>query len=461
MSGKIRRGDSIFVINESKNPQTTISPLNVYQDQTGSINFSVSTIGNSGAMSYTWNAKNSDGTSVNQHITGSGSSITFNTSLPKQVAQIFVTGTDSLNSLLKSYSTALVSVGDPPSLFAPTAITESLPAGTTSASFAFATASGGFGTISYTLSNYGPGSLSTLTGRSGSISPLSNNDVSKVVLTCTDQFSQVVTSSYIVGIAANPVFDEEANWGTIYEIDFTNIGTGSLSGTGSVTIGGITFTLLNLSGTPTHSISASSNGLRYVMSGTAATSQASNLRFAISGGISNYTPAEHILLDMVTEIEKQNYPYSFNMGMGDGLNINDLDSFSIRLSWTNATTGSIDARRYQSETASAQSIGSTTDAFSNSTFSGQILMDSQRIPLMTVTKTTDYLGGPKLGLSAPMRGTWTGSPGGSGVTASSSLASAFSTINMHFVLSNTSVVGNSAVIIKKIRFRRLTRPPST
>lgn len=463
MSAKFRRGTKLSILDENKNPQIIISPLNTSLVSTGSINFTASSIGVVGSMTYNWSAKDTAGTSLNSDITGSGASITFNTRLPKQTIIVAVTGTDSNKPDIPAYATALVSVGDPPVLYAPAAMSESLSFGTTTATFTFATASGGFGTISYGLTGYGPGTLSTTTGRSGSITSLADNDISKVVLNCTDQFGQVVTSSYVVGIGADPVFKEEANWNTIFEIDFTNIGTGSLAAAGSLTLGGNTITLLSVLGTPTHSINIDSQGMKYIFTGSTSVTCLSNIRIAVSGGISNYAPAENILTDIVYYVDNLIYPVPFNYSIGDGTNINDLDSFGIRNYWVNATTSSIDVRRYQASTAYTQSLGTYGGTHNAKTFAGQVLLVSQRIPLMTVKEASNYLDGPKLGTSTPMRGTWTGTAGGAGQAAAASLGSAFSTINMHLTLSSTATTpaAKGCVFIKKIRFRRLSRPPSS
>jgi len=462
MSVKFKRGDKIFILKENENPKITISPLNTSQTSTGSINFTVSPIGNVGSMTYNWSAKDTSGTSLTANITGSGASVTFNTRLPKQTITVTVTGTDSNKPDLPAYATALVSVGDPAALIPPQALSESLTLGTTSASFSFGTASGGFGTISYGLTGYGPGTLTTSSARNGTINSLANNDISKVVLTCTDQFGQVATSSYVVGIGADPVFKEEANWNTIFEIDFTNIGTGSLSAAGSLTLGGNTITMFVLAGTPTHSINVDSQGMKYTFTGSTGATATSAIRIAVSGGISNYAPAENILTDIVYYVDNLEYPAPFNYSIGDGTNINDLDSFGIRNYWVNATTASIDARRYQSATAFTQSLGSYS-THNLKTFAGQILLVSQRVPLMTIKEASNYLDGPKLGTSTPMRGTWTGTAGGSGPAAATTLTSAFSTINIHLNLSSiaNTPAAKACVFIKKIRFRRLSRPPSS
>jgi hypothetical protein len=90
-------------------------------------------------------------------------------------------------------------------------------------------------------------------------------------------------------------------------------------------------------------------------------------------------------------------------------------------------------------------------------------MVAQRTPLVTIKEVSAYLDGPKLGTSTPMRGTWTGTAGANGVAAATSLGSAFSTINIHLNLSGVAInpVARGCVFIKKIRFRRLSRPPSS
>lgn len=462
MSAKFKKNNKLFILNEKENPQITISPLNTSQVSTGSINFTVSPIGTVGSMTYNWSAKDTSGTSLTANITGSGASVTFNTRLPKQTIIVTVTGTDSNKPDIPAYATALVSVGNPDALIPPQALSESLTFGATSASFSFGTASGGFGTITYGMTGYGPGTLTTSSARNGTITSLADNDISKVVLTCTDQFGQVATSSYVVGIGADPVFKEEANWNTIFEIDFTNIGTGSLAAAGSLTLGGNTITMFALAGTPTHSINIDSQGMKYTYTGSTGTTTTSAIRIAVSGGISNYAPAENILTDIVYYVDNLVYPAPFNYSIGDGANINDLDSFGIRNYWINSTTGSIDARRYQSATAFTQSLG-TISTHNEKTFAGQILLVSQRIPLVTVKEASNYLDGPKLGSSTPMRGTWTGTAGGAGQVAASSLGSAFSTINIHLNLSGVAATPapRGCVFIKKIRFRRLSRPPSS
>lgn len=454
----IRTGNTIAMVNSGTNLELTISPEKINQSVPGPVQISVSPNGGYDGIVYNWDAKFYDGTSASHLITGSSESITLTTTMPLQTVKVYVTASDSTPSY--AYGTSLITVASPTTLTAPAGSNVSISSGITSASISFSTASGGFGTINYSMSLSGTGSLTTLTDRTATLSNLETGVVSRVRLTCTDQFSQSATSDYVVGVGVPAIFDEGAQWSTVQEVNCTTAGTGSTTvaadGTAySFTAGGFTFTAVAAIANGRGTMTLDSAGLKMNLTSGTGTAITSTISFSKS----NFAPMEHILVDLLVEIPSMASGRQLNISIGDSNHYRAGDSFGISFSPATTNTGSILTRRWQGGAAAASTNLVSSTGFGLKTWAIQILLSGQMFGLTSVKEASDYLDGPKIGTSNPMRGTYTASTGGAaaGVSSSGTLTSPLSNLKIQMSCSNGAFIP----ILKKARARRLTRPPST
>lgn len=458
MSKLVRSGNTITLINSGTNLEISMSPEKTTQAAPGSVTISAYPNGGYGDVAYTWDAKFYDGTPASHLITGSSNSIIFTTTLPEQAVKVFVTASDAAAGV--AYGTSTIVVGSPTSITPPASTNLSTAAGVTSASISFGTASGGFGTISYSMALAGTGTLTTLTDRTATLSNITDGDVSRVRLTCTDQFNQTATSDYVVGVGVPAIFDEGAEWSTVQEVDCTTIGTGSVTvaadGTFySFVLGGFTFGAVAAIAGGRGTMSTNSSGLQMNLTSGTGTSITSTIAFSIS----NFAPMEHILVDMVVEIPSMATGRQLAVSIGDSNHYRAGDSFGVQFNPGSTNVGAIVTRRWQGAAlaASVNLVASTT--FGVKTWAIQILLASQMFGIVSVKESTNYLDGPKLGTTNLMRGTYSASCGGLGQSASASGTLTPPLGNLKIQLS--CVNGAFTPLLKKVRARRLTRPPST
>jgi len=458
MSKLVRTGNTMTLINSGTNLELTVSPEKTTQASPGSVTISAYPNGGYDAITYNWDAKFYDGTSAAHLITGSSNSIIFTTTLPQQSVKVFVTASDSAGGA--AYGTSTVVVGNPTSITPPASTNLSTATGVTSASISFGTASGGFGTISYSMALAGTGTLTTLTDRTATLSNLNDGDVSRVRLTCTDQFNQTATADYVVGVGVPAIFDEGAEWSTVQEVDCTTIGTGSVTVAAdavfySFVLGGFTFGATAAIAGGRGTMSVGSSGLQMNLTSGTGTSFTSTIAFSIS----NFAPMEHILVDMIVEIPSMTTGRQLAVSIGDSNHYRAGDSFGIQFNPGSTNVGAIATRRWQGgAVASAVNLVAST-TFGVKTWAIQILLAGQMFGLMSVKESTSYLDGPKIGTSNPMRGTYTASCGGIGQSASASGTLTPPLGNLKIQIS--CVNGAFTPLLKKVRARRLTRPPST
>jgi hypothetical protein len=460
MSVIFNDGSKVFYLDPKTNMTVTINSGSVYQTTPGSISLTGTTLNARGAVSWNWTAKTSAGASASSFITGSGQNIVFTPSLPDQKFHIILTASDSVGQ--NAYANVAVSVSGALALIPPADTSDTLPLGSTTASFTFATASGGWSNISYALTSFGTGSITTpLNVRSGTLSYLGDGSTSKVKITYTDGAGQTATSSHVYGVGTDPVFDENAVWNLVQEVNFTTLPTGSWSAGGTYTVGDISLKI-TANNSPAFTTAIGSSGMITYFSGVAGTTSNVALEFEFDGGITNYAPGENILVDVVWSVDEiLNTDLSFLATIGDGTgNVSSGDNFGMRVYADTLVSHTLASRRYQSATAFTTNV--TSANFIGTSFATQILMVGQRVALISNDVGTDYLGGPKLGLSIPMRGQWTVCPSGTGLSPAESLTSAFSTIRFISMLS-ASVAGarRGKMTVKKVKMSRLTRPPAT
>jgi len=459
MSKLVRTGNTITLINSGTNLELTINPEKTTQSVPGSVDISAYPNGGYDGITYNWDAKFYDGTSASHLITGSSNSIIFTTTLPQQAVKVFVTASDGAGGA--AYGTSTIVVGSPTSITPPASTNLSTATGVTSASISFGTATGGFGTISYSMALAGTGTLTTLTDRTATLSDLSDGDVSRVRLTCTDQFSQTATADYVVGIGVPAIFDEGADWSTVQEVDCTTIGTGSVTVAAdavfySFVLGGFTFGAAAAIAGGRGTMSVGSSGLQMNLTSGTGTSITSTITFSIS----NFAPMEHILVDMIVEIPSMTTGRQLAVSIGDSNIYRAGDSFGIQFNPGSTNVGAIATRRWQGGALAAgvNLVASTT--FGVKTWAIQILLAGQMFSLVSVKESTNYLDGPKIGTSSPMRGTYTASPGGAGQTTASATPTITSPLSA-LKIQLSCVNGAFTPLLKKARARRLTRPPST
>lgn len=334
-----------------------------------------------------------------------------------------------------------------------------LSTGTTSTSVSFNPATGGAGLITHTLSVASDTGLVTLSGiasdgLSCTVEGLTDSATCRVLCTATDQAGQQVTASAVFGVGVAPVYAETALWNPLEEIDFQTLGTGTRSGTGSLVVGGVTFTVISPAGPATGiNLTVNSSGAKLSQGSGIGTSSACYVTLPI--GVGNFAAMEGILVDLVFSCDSVPTSGIWTCGFGDGTYYGQNDFFGFQGGSASSTdTGSLFARRYQSSTATNQSLAGSQTL--SGTYSGQVLLGCQRIAMSSLSRSSDYLGGPRLGIATLMRGTWSGSQGGAGVGAAATVASALSSMKISW----GPISGATGVTLKKARISRLTRPPS-
>jgi len=306
----------------------------------------------------------------------------------------------------------------------------------------------------------GTGTLSTTSGRSATLSNLTDGDISRVRLTCADEFNQIATSDYVVGIGVPAVFDEGARWNTVQEVNCTTIGTGSATVLADAVLysfvtGSITFGVQAATAGGRGTMVLDSSGLKTNLTSGTGTSITTTILLSIA----NYAPMEHILVDAIVEVPSMATGRNLAISIGDSNHYRAGDSYGIQMNPSSLDTGAITTRRWQSSAlqAAVNLVASTT--ITPKTWAVQLLLAGQVFCITSIKEATDYMEGPKIGNTNLTRGTWSASAGGSGIGASTSDIITAPLSALKFQIS--CINGSFTPIVKKVRARRLTRPPST
>jgi len=447
------KDDAIVAVVAPSNLTAQISPASTSQANPGGQLFTATPSGGVPAYSYAWSATFTDGTDANAYLSSlTGASVTLTSTNYRQSFRIACVVSDNSPTPQIANLGAVLSVGEPPALVAPTdLIPTQLVNGTTSAPFTFGNASAGAPPYSYAMivqSSTGGVTLSTYTGQSATIQGLTDSATAQVTIQATDSLGQTADATYVVGVGVVPVFNENALWNLIGGTDLRTIGSGSRSGIGTLVVGGITFNLVTAAGTPTNqTLTISASGL--VVSQTAAVGSASSAWWE-TGLLPNFTTGESILVNMLFSTGAMPTNGVALFTFGDTSNYSTGNNYGFSLNW-NANGARVARRTTGGTNTNYTFVTGLLNA--NKTYTAQVLLVAGRLPYCTISEGTTFLGGPRLGLPQPMRGTYTGTPGSQSVSSGSTFSPPVSTLRMQVAAASATM----AVTMLAYEVRRLTR----
>ena len=443
---------ALIAVNSTTDLILAINPVTVQQSSPAGQLFTATPTGGLGPYTYAWLAIYSNGTSANALLSSlTGASSTLTPTNYRQVFRIACTVTDSSPTPQIATFFSTLSVGQPPALVPPADPTPTqLAGGTTTSPFVFGNATGGAPPYSYALSvasSSGTVTLSTYTGQSGNLLNLTDLTTGQITLVVTDSLGQTADATYTFGVAVAPVYDETGTWSVIEGLDLRTLGTGSLSGNGTVTVGGKTFTVVTATGAPTgKTTTINASGVTVAQTGASGDQTTVSLP---TTALPNYGPCENILIDFL--ITTTASYLACNVSIGDTTNFSTGDCYGVTVNY-GAVTAACNARRVSGGVATSVSMG--TIATASKSFAIQVCLFAGRIPLMTMKESTTYLAGPMLGLTQPMQGTIVGGPGSQTLATGATIPSPLGTANVQM-----SVNGGTTFTVISYQFSRFTRPP--
>lgn len=441
---------ALVAVAAATNLTASISPTSTVQASPSAQALTVTAAGGSGSYTYAWTATQTDGTDASANLSAlTGNPVTLTTTNYQQSFRVQCVATDPISGQIASTG-AVISVGQPPALVQPPDLAPvQLPNGTTSASFTFADATGGAPPYAYAMivqSSNGAATLSTYTGKSADILNLSDSVTAQVVLQVVDSVGQTADATFVVGVGVVPVFSENALWNLIGGTDLRTIGSGSRTGAGTLTVGGITFTMAAIAGvTAGQALNVSASGVR--LSQTSGVGTATGVWFD-SGLLSNFTTGESILVNFL--FSTTTFPTDANtiVSFGDSVDYSLGDAYAVQVNGNLVVV----ARRTTANIATTYTMGSQAAA-TNKTYAGQVLLVAGRIPYCTLSESSAFLGGPRLGLPQPMRGTFVGCPGAPTTGSGATFTSPLSSLRIQLAVAS----GNFGVTLLAYEVRRLTR----
>jgi hypothetical protein len=443
--------NALLTVEAAPDLTASISPTSASQTTLSGQALTVTPTGGSGSYTYAWTATQTDGADANSNLSAlTGNPVTLTPTTYGQSFRVQCVVTD-VNVPSQSATTgAVVSVGQPPALVAPTSLMSmQLPMGTTTNAFTFGNASDGAPPYSYVMiveSSSGLVTLDTYVGQSATMLGLTDATTAQVTIQVVDSFGQTADATYVVGVGVVPVFNENALWNYIGGTDLRTIGSGSRSGAGTLTVGGITFTVATIAGAPTgQALNVSASGVR--LSQTSGVATATGVRFD-SGLLANFTTGESILVNFL--FSATSFPVDANtiVSFGDSVDYSLGDAYALQV---NGNLNLV-ARRTTANIATTYNMG-TQAAAANKTYAAQVLLVAGRIPYCTISESSVFLGGPRLGLPQPMRGTYVGCPGAQTTASGATFTSPLSSLLIQLAVAS----GNFGVTLLAYEVRRLTR----
>lgn len=443
---------ALVAVAAATNLTASISPTSAAQASPGAQALTVTAAGGSGSYTYAWTATQTDGTDANANLSAlTGNPVTLTTTNYQQSFRVQCVATDPISGQIASTG-AVISVGQPPALVQPPDLTPvQLPNGTTSTSFTFADATGGAPPYAYAMivqSSNGAATLSTYTGKSANILNLSDGVTAQVVLQVVDSLGQTADATFVVGVGVVPVFNESALWDLIGGTDLRTIGSGSRVGNGTLVVGSITFTMLTAAGTPTNpTLNISAAGLSLGITG--AVGDASSVWWN-TNLLTNFTTGEHILVNMLFSTAAIPINGVCVFTFGDSTSYVAGNGYGFSLNWD--ANGARVARRLTGGTNTNYTLA-TGQVNTNKTYTAQVLLVAGRLPYCTLSEGTSFLGGPRLGLPQPMRGTQTGTPGSQSTSSGATFSPPISSLRMQVASASASLTST----LLAFEVRRLTR----
>jgi hypothetical protein len=445
--------NALLTVEAAPDLTASISPTSASQTAPGGQVLTVTPTGGSGSYTYAWTATQTDGADANSNLSAlTGNPVTLTPTTYGQSFRVQCVVTD-VNVPSQSATTgAVVSVGQPPALVAPTSLMSmQLPMGTTTNAFTFGDASNGAPPYSYVMiveSSSGLVTLDTYVGQSATMLGLTDATTVQVTIQVVDSFGQTADATYVVGVGVAPVFNENALWNLIGGTDLRTIGSGSRSGTGTLTVGGIVFTVVSAAGTPAgQALAISTSGA--VISQTSGLGTATGFWWD-TGLLPNFLTGESILVNLLFQTTSLPGSSIAVVTFGDASSYVSGNSYGFSVNWD--ANGARVARRVTGGGANNYSLV-TGQVNSNKTYAAQVLLVAGRIPYCTISEGTTFLGGPRLGLAQPMRGTYTGTPGAQGTSTGSTFTYPISALRIQVA----AVSGALSVAFLAYEVRRLTR----
>jgi hypothetical protein len=290
--------------------------------------------------------------------------------------------------------------------------------------------------------------LDTYVGQSATMLGLTDATTAQVTIQVVDSFGQTADATYVVGVGVAPVFNENALWNLIGGTDLRTIGSGSRSGTGTLTVGGIVFTVVTAAGTPAgQALAISTSGA--VISQTSGLGTATGFWWD-TGLLPNFLTGESILVNLLFQTTSLPGSSIAIVTFGDAGSYVSGNNYGFSVNWD--ANGARVARRVTAGGANNYSLV-TGQVNSNKTYAAQVLLVAGRIPYCTISEGTTFLGGPRLGLAQPMRGTYTGTPGAQGTGTGSTFTYPLSSLRIQAA----AVSGALSVTFLSYEVRRLTR----
>jgi hypothetical protein len=445
---------ALVAVNNTSNLILSINPTTTQLGSPAGQLFSATPTGGLGPYTYAWLAIYSNGTNANALLSSlTGASSTLTPTNYRQVFRIACTVTDSSPSPQIATFFSTLSVGQPPALVPPADPTPTqLAGGTTTSPFVFGNATGGASPYSYALSvasSSGAVTLSTAVGQSGNLLNLTDLTTGRVTLLVTDSLGQTANATYTFGVAVAPIYNETGTWSVIEGKDFRTLGSGSLSGNGTLTVGGTTFTIVTATGAPaSKSTTVSASGVTIVQTGVSGDQTTVSVP---TTALPNFAACENILIDFLLSTTASYL--ACNVSVGDTTNFSTGDCYGVTVNY-GAVTAAVNARRVSGGVATSVLMGTIATASKN--FAVQVCLFAGRIPLMTIKESTSFITGPKLGQTQPMQGTTTGGPGSQTLATGTTIPTPLSVANIQM-----SVNGGTTFTVVAYQFSRFTRPPFT
>jgi hypothetical protein len=268
-------------------------------------------------------------------------------------------------------------------------------------------------------------------------------------LLVTDSLGQTANATYTFGVAVAPIYNETGTWSVIEGKDFRTLGSGSLSGNGTLTVGGTTFTIVTATGAPaSKSTTVSASGVTIVQTGVSGDQTTVSVP---TTALPNFAACENILIDFLLSTTASYL--ACNVSVGDTTNFSTGDCYGVTVNY-GAVTAAVNARRVSGGVATSVLMGTIATASKN--FAVQVCLFAGRIPLMTIKESTSFITGPKLGQTQPMQGTTTGGPGSQTLATGTTIPTPLSVANIQM-----SVNGGTTFTVVAYQFSRFTRPPFT
>jgi hypothetical protein len=300
--------------------------------------------------------------------------------------QVTCAATNRGKQIVNTVKTIVVNEGNP-SMSANTKTT--LASGTTSTSLSFNAATGGTGTYTYAMAKTA-GSAGTLSvdagGRTGTLSGLSDGDMSVIACTVTDSAGRTAQAFKAYGVAIDPSYTFAA-WDVVETLKFNEFPVASYTTTQSVEGKTYTVSTFGTPGTCTHSYDA--DGLNMT---TTASTTGDSFILSIPLNKDNFKNTETFIVEAIVKLDGCTSTSGAIMLVSSSATTNANNQFGIQFDGTGTNVGNIIMRKY---TASTLSVGATavTTFAANTWYSVQIIVMQGSICYASISQSDSFLNG--------------------------------------------------------------------